>query len=227
MFYLALSCLQGLASKEVLETYIELQKETIKFGIQLTGGNIPYLNLQEDLERNNIPHKVHHNFDWNTKLVPVWNNEGKLLKFDSDSIHPPFKNKVKDQDFWNNSVNDCIENNIALEIMYKEYFLGNTNEINRILDTNIPIALDVSHLNLMRVQKLIDSDTINRLLNYSNISEIHVSHNQGYRDSHELMNKDTYLLDWAKERKDIPLVLECYFHKLTKEQRIQQINMCL
>jgi len=75
-------------------------------------------------------------------------------------------------------------------------------------------------------QGVLSDGTTHRLLNYQHIAEIHVSHNEGARDAHASLQENSYGLGWAKERlPDLPVVLECYMHKLTPELRAKQIAM--
>ncbi|MCO7223024.1 hypothetical protein [Pleionea sp. CnH1-48] len=115
----------------------------------------------------------------------------------------------------------------VLEVMYPGYWLGCFEEIQMAMSLNKPLAIDVSHLYIQLNAGVITQEQINRIYDYHKVSEIHVSSNNGKRDNHMPIDQSTYGLDWSRERaKDgIPVVLECYMHKLSHEQRTQQINL--
>lgn len=250
--YLALSCLQG---QEIISASEELLSLN-PYGLQLTSGNKINKNTNyfEWLKKNKIKYQTHHNFSFtqsiNQDLYEVIQEWDGLTYFHIDvvdSLHPPlykrFKNYSKEiidlafYDFLEvtsdyEELYEDGESQLCFEIMYnpKEYPLSDDDSINYIMDLKNPIALDISHLNILNKQGHINKKTLNRLLEYDKIEEIHISDNDGKRDSHHYISKDTYLLkDWVKERyndnKDIPIILECFMQRMNQEQRQNQIEI--
>ena len=250
--YLALSCLQG---QEIISASEELLSLN-PYGLQLTSGNKfnKNINYFEWLNENKVKYQTHHNFSFsqsiNQDLYEVVEYEEDFYSFNVcvvDSLHPPLYKRFKDyskkiinQAFYDFLEVTCdneelLENNdeqLCFEIMYdpKEYPLSDDDSINYIMDLKNPIALDISHLNILNKQGHINKKTLNRLLEYDKIEEIHISDNDGKRDSHHYISKDTYLLkDWVKERyndnKDIPIILECFMQRMNQEQRQNQIDI--
>jgi hypothetical protein len=69
--------------------------------------------------------------------------------------------------------------------------------------------------------------TLKRVLDYDNNHEVHVSANDGRRDLHAPLTRATFGLEWAheRERAGIPLILECYFHRLSPDDRARQLAL--
>ena len=69
--------------------------------------------------------------------------------------------------------------------------------------------------------------TIARLFDYDHIAEVHVSANDGRRDLHRPLTKDSWGLAWAQARLDAgtPVILECYFHSLSAGDRRRQVDL--
>lgn len=214
MLYLAFSCLQGRPMTLAYQELLKLDPD----GIQLTPGNIPTPNFQEEVK---IPYRLHHGFSWTERKREVWNDNNEAINIEKErSIHPPMKG---DFNSWIQNVGDHI-----LEIMYPgdKYLLSNDEQVNTAMDFKKRLAIDISHINIMFKQKEIGQETLDRLLSYNKICEIHVSHNAGNFDTHRLLIKESFLLEWAKSKlKDLPVVYESYFHKLTDKEREHQIKM--
>jgi hypothetical protein len=215
--YLALSCFQG---QEQIEAYNKLLKLKPD-GIQLTPGNKVSANFKE---HQTIPYRLHHAFSWTKVKDPIYDNTGKICRkvLSNQSIHPPvikdYKNTFK---FWLNQLTDEI-----VELMFPTYYGGNEEEINDILDNKQKIAVDISHLYICQKKSTITEATLRRIFNYSNISEIHVSQNDGTRDSHSPITKDCPFISWAKEKaQDTPIVFESYFLKISEKEQLQQVNL--
>jgi hypothetical protein len=219
--YLALSCLQGRPMQSSAEELLALKP----FGLQLTPGNAPTLGFENWLKENNINYLVHHGFCWNTLKQNVWDEKGKFLT-NSHSVHPPLKTNL-DSDTWY-KILEKKQNLPILETMYPEYYLGNGLEIEQAMQLELDLAIDISHIFIQKVNNLITEKLWKKLQNYSNIKEIHVSANSGKRDSHKIINQESFGLEWAKERcNEIPVILECYMHRLSGNERLEQMQILL
>jgi len=66
---------------------------------------------------------------------------------------------------------------------------------------------------------------LRRLLDYQRVAEVHVSTSQGPRDTHAKLASTTWGVEWAREHlaKGTPVILECYMHKLSHEERLEQV----
>ena len=216
MFYIALSSLQGKSQIEAYDQIIKLNPE----GIQLTPGNKVDENFKEHIT---IPYRLHHCFSWIKPRRNLYGQDAKPINVEyNQSIHPPML-----KDFPNLNFKNWIENldDYILEVMYPDYYGGNDEQINQILDLKFRIAVDISHLYILKCKEAITDSTLNRILNYDRVEEVHVSHNKGRADTHQPINVNTPFLSWVKERKDLAIVYESYFHRLDFNQRLEQINI--
>jgi len=211
MIYIALSCLQGRTQQSAYDELSLLNPD----GIQLTPGNKVSPNLKENIK---LPYRLHHSFSWTHLKRRIYDDNNIPIDIQyNQSIHPP---QIGDFDSWIEKIGDYI-----LEVMYPGYLLGNGKEIEKAINLNKRLAVDISHLFILESQKVIEKSTISKLLDYHNIAEIHISQNAGIYDSHKPIDKNTPYLDWVKSRKDVPLVYESYLHKLNFEERIRQIDL--
>jgi hypothetical protein len=212
MLFVALSSLQGIPQSTAYKDLLLLQPD----GIQLTAGNLPTNNFKNEV---NIPYKYHHAFEWTKRKGTVYDDNFKPIIKDNDhSIHPPFA-KIN----FNKWIESC--NDIILETMYPGYLLGNGDEIEIAMLLNKRLAVDISHVHIMKTQGVITNSQINKLLNYDNIVEIHISHNNGKYDTHSPICKNTPFLHWIKERTNVLFVYESYLHKLNLCERLSQLEI--
>lgn len=182
-------------------------------GLQLTPGNVPSLDFQSWLSQAQIPFLTHHGFCWQALRQNVWNAHARC-RVASHSVHPPQVGSVDKALWWQMLEN--TEDLPLLETMYPGYLIGTGAELERAMDLELLLAVDVSHLHIQVCQGVLTEATLQRLWAYEQIGEIHLSHNRGQHDSHLPLQKDSFGLAWALERgQHIPLVLECYMHKLS------------
>lgn len=220
--YLALSCLQGRPMQTAAAELWSLDP----CGLQLTPGNAPTPGFAAWLERQGIPALVHHGFCWQALRQSVWSPIGTCL-VGSDSVHPPQSHEPA-AEYWWQQVEANMDDQPLLETMYPGYLLGSGTELERAMDMGLRLAVDISHVHMQMHQGAISEAVWQRLQNYERIGEIHLSHNQGQHDSHQPLQNGSFGLDWARERgQSIPMVLECYMHRLDTEQRRQQMELCL
>ena len=220
MLYLALSCLQGrpikLAAKELLELGIR--------GLQLTPGLVPDPDFKSWLARENINYLIHHGFSWDKYNTAVWNEKADCL-VTSNSIHPPILDSPPGK-VWKKRAERGDYNNFFLETMYPKYHLGNEKELTWAMDNQFKLAVDVSHIYIQQQSGSLSNSVWQRLQQYDRISELHLSVNNGSADLHQPLNKNSFGLDWVKERsQDIPVILECYMHRLSHSERLAQVEL--
>jgi hypothetical protein len=210
MLYLALSCFQGRTMTEAADTLVGLAPG--KVGLQLTPGCAPSPITV------NCPTRTHHGFTPRALRAPVWNH-GQLV-WHGDSLHPPKSKEVPDD--WQ------PPEGVVLETMYPSYAaMANGEQLAAAMDEGRWLAVDVAHLDIQRFHGLLSDSVQNRLLDYDRVAEVHVSTSKEHRDSHAQVSDSTWGIDWAREKlaQGTPVILECYMHKLTHEERLAQVAL--
>ena len=116
-----------------------------------------------------------------------------------------------------------------METMYPGYCLGSGVELDRAMDIGLELAVDVSHIYMQLNQQVLGSATWDRLQVYDNVSEIHLSSNDGSRDQHRVVDAGTFGFDWATARAadGTPLILESYMHRRPRADRQLEIKTIL
>lgn len=243
--FLATSCFQGLPLDEAVTELCGLLDAAGlgrgEAGIQLCPGNPP-TGFAGALEGR--PFRKHHTFDPMKRVGLGWHVSGAgVLDFgplaDGDfslrTIHPPFRRE--------GSIHEAIScigasdnGRVGLELpMYLDYCGASFVECLKVFESQVPIAVDVSHLNIA-VQEWKSSEVTEFLDRAEGAAvsgrllEIHVSANNGRSDQHRPITNDDFGIAWAKRvsrEYGIPLVLECYMHRLTHQERIQQVRSVL
>lgn len=196
------------------------------YGLQLTPGNAPTPGFETWLASHAIPIRSHHGFDYHKLRHTVWDETGNCLVH-SDSVHPP-KYTHPTSHFWFDKLEKQHYQNIIFETMYPEYLLGNGDDLNRAMQLKTPLAVDISHIYIQLEQGSLEKSIWNKLQNYEYIKEIHLSANQGCIDNHQPLQSNSFGLAWAKEHlSSLPVILECYMFKLSKEQCLSQIDVII
>jgi hypothetical protein len=147
----------------------------------------------------------------------VW-HDGAVVSH-SDSIHPPTADHAAW--LWQADVSELP----VIEVMFPGYALGSGAEFRRAMDAGMRLAVDVSHLYIQLMSGSATRQDVAALMEYDHVAEIHVSHNDGTRDSHQPLSAATYGLAWARERSDVPAVFEGYLHRLSDHQRRTQVEL--
>ena len=217
MIYLALSCLQGRPMQTAFDTLAPLAD-----GIQLTPGNVPTPGFALHVARSGVPIRTHHGFAWTTRLRPVWPDDGACLTA-AMSVHPP----EGDTSIWEERMATDHALWPLVEVMYPGEALGDDAAVTRAMDLGVRLAVDISHMHIQRTQGAMSDATWRRLMDYPHIGEVHVSANDGRSDAHRPVTPETFGLDWAKakSKQGVPLVLECYMHRLDEDARRRQIDI--
>jgi hypothetical protein len=217
---LAMSCLQGRTQRDA---FAELTSLPID-GVQLTPGNLPSAGFAATLEGYQGVVRFHHGFDLQRYRTEVWGIDGRLLVSPHHrSVHPPQLKAGVSKHWWHTAQ----QSGVTIEVMYPGYAVGTGEDVKRAMHMQLPLAVDVSHLFIMRTQGAIDDNTLRQLLDYPPITEVHVSHNQGNADTHELLRTASYGLSFAKERMQdgCPCIVESYFHKASDDDRRRCIEL--
>lgn len=194
-------------------------------GLQLTPGLAPTENFRTWLDEQRITIRTHHGFSAYRLRCKVWSDDGDCL-VTSDSVHPPLTNHPA-QKLWWQRANSGDYHHLILETMYPQYLLGSGEELERAMDLGLLLAVDVSHIYIQFSQGSLSQSIWLRLQNYDNIRELHLSSNTGSADIHQPLSKNTFGLDWVRERAQDgkPVILECYLHKLSSQERLEQLEL--
>ena len=209
--FVALSCLQGRPS---IAAFDELA--TLGAGIQLTPGNLPDARLRAHVSASPAATRRHHGFSFETRVQQVW--DAGACVTDAESVHPP-----KAGEPWRAWLDRAASPPI-IEVMYPGYELGTGDEVDRAMADQLVLAVDISHVFIQLTSGAMSDATWRRVQAYDRIAEVHVSANRGRADTHQPIVADTFGLAWARERgAHVPVVLECYMHRLSDAQRRAQL----
>lgn len=193
---------------DAAETLVALAPGRV--GLQLTAGCAPSpINVT-------CPMRTHHGFTSRALRATVW--DGGTLMWHGDSLHPPLQRQVPDG--WR------PPDDVVLETMYPGYAaLANGDQIAAAMDAGRWLAVDVAHLGIQMYHGILGKPVLQRLLDYERIAEVHVSTSKEHRDTHARLSTSTWGIEWARARlaAGTPVVLECYMHKLSHEERLEQI----
>ncbi len=118
------------------------------------------------------------------------------------SIHAPLIKEVNRLDFQNLvwELTEYMNIPICVEVMpFPEFYLSTFTST---FTTNIPLLLDVSHVNIWYKNSRGQVEhTIRELLEYKDVRGIHLSENTGRLDSHDMFDKSSwfykYIDEWA------------------------------
>jgi hypothetical protein len=193
---------------EAAETLLALAPGRI--GLQLTPGCAP------DPINVNCPLRTHHGFTNQALRTPVW-HEGALI-WRGDSLHPPQIRQVPDD--W------VPPPDVVLETMYPGYAaLASGDQLAAAMDSGRWLAVDVAHLDIQIYHGILTKSVLQRLLDYERVAEVHVSTSHDARDTHAKLSRSTWGIEWARTKRaaGTPVILECYMHKLSHEERLEQI----
>src|SRR5262249_44771690 len=150
----------------------------------------------------------------------VWDRGGLL--WPGDSVHPPLAGDVPDD--WQ------PPDGVVLETMYPSYAgLASGDQIAAAMDAGRWLAVDVAHLGIQMHHGILDQTVLQRLLDYPRVAEVHVSTSKEARDTHARITNLTWGIDWARHhlKAGTPVVLECYMHKLSHEERLEQVALLI
>ncbi len=193
---------------DAAETLVALAPGQV--GLQLTPGCAPSPIAVQ------CPTRTHHGFTHRALRAQVW--DGSTLVWQGDSVHPPRQGDVPDN--WQPPAD------VVMETMYPGYAaLANGDQIAEAMDEGRWLAVDVAHLDIQRYHGILTKSVQQRLLDYERVAEVHVSSSREARDTHAKLAHPTWGIEWARARlaAGTPVILECYMHKLSHEERLEQI----
>ncbi len=214
MLFLALSCLQGRPMGAALDELLALSPD----GVQLTPGNQPTPQFEQRAQKTRV--RTHHGFSFTHWKQAVWREDGTCAVH-SDSVHPPLEREAA-------AFHRALEHpHPTLETMYPGYALGDGEQLEAMMARGEPLAVDISHVFLQRCAGVITEGVWRRLQDYPRVVEVHASRNDGRRDAHLPLTRDTFGLEWAQARlaAGTPVILESYFHRLSLEARRLQCSL--
>jgi hypothetical protein len=183
-----------------------------RVGLQLTPGCAPG---PIDVD---CPTRTHHGFTQRALRARVW-DDGALV-WRGDSMHPALSKQVPDD--WR------APDDVVLETMYPGYAtLANGDQIAAAMDEGRWLAVDVAHLDIQRYHGILAASVLRRLLDYERVAEVHVSTSREARDTHSKLSSTTWGIEWARAKlaAGTPVILECYMHKLSHEERLEQVAL--
>lgn len=194
-------------------------------GLQLTPGNHPTTGFDGFLRSRQVRSVEHHGFSFGTHRRRVWNDDGTCA-VDADSVHPPAVGRGIDR-AWRRAIEARATPLPSLETMYPGHELGTDESLRWAMDRALRLAVDVSHIFIQMRSGDLRATTWRRLQDYARIAEIHVSANGGVHDTHRPLESNSFGLAWAQERRtqDCPVVLECYMHRLSHDDRRRQVDL--
>lgn len=121
---------------------------------------------------------------------------------------------------------------LGVETMYpalsdtKQYLLQNTAQVEQFLHDlpSIDLVIDLAHLNIWKTETI--SEKLHLLqLAQDRLLEIHISDNDGYRDSHTAVSDRTWWLPYAAMfPPGVAIVLESRMNRQSVEQVKQQVE---
>jgi hypothetical protein len=192
-------------------------------GVQLTPGNHPTKDFA--LEARQAPTRRHHGFDFGARKREVWDDATGECLVDAESVHPPSADRPAAAHF--EAFLARRPSALILETMYPGWLLGDGDALDAAMRRGLPLALDVSHVFIQRTAGVLSDRTWSALSDYPGVREVHVSANDGRHDSHAPLTRDTFGLALARERLSagVPVVLECYMHRLSPDERRRQIDL--
>jgi hypothetical protein len=209
MLFVALSCLQGRPQAEAFTRLAQLPVD----GIQLTPGNLPSPGFRAQVARYSGLVRYHHSFGFEHYRAELYGSDGRTPRLSHGwSIHPPLTQHPVAFAAW---LQGACEVDALCEVMYPGYRLGSDAELEAAMSAGLRLAVDVSHLNIQQCRGDLTQRTLRRLLDYTRIEEVHVSHNAGRSDSHLPVRADTAWRDWAVERgrAGAALIFESRMHR--------------
>jgi hypothetical protein len=115
---------------------------------------------------------------------------------------------------------------VVMETMYPGYAaLANGDQIATAMDAGRWLAVDVAHLDIQMFHGILAKPVLRRLMDYERIAEVHVSTSHEHRDTHARLSTPSWGTEWARAHlaAGTPVILECYMHKLSHEERLEQI----
>lgn len=178
------------------------------------------------MARRGVAVRKHHGFAWTAMRQRVWSDAGVLLATEADSVHPPRVGDVSEAG-WRAAAEAGAFGAVALETMYPGYFLGDGAALDWAMSVRLPVAVDIAHLALQEEAGVLSAGCRRRLEVYEGVVEVHVSAPAGRRDAHLPVTAGQRGLGWAREQaaSGVPVVLECYMHRLSLAAREAQVAM--
>ena len=215
MLLLATSCLQGEPLARACLTLLSLGGD----GLQLCPGNLPSPGLEALLTRVQTTLRLHHGFTWDDRVAPVWDEAGApLLPMAGRSVHPPQTVPTGGLEAWLARASTA---GWVVEVMPRGWIVSDEASIDAAMAAGLRLAVDVSHLHILRASGRLSEAGERRVMDYAHIAELHVSDNDGRLDLHRPTTRESYGVGWARERTDAetPMILESYLHTLDQNAR--------
>lgn len=125
----------------------------------------------------------------------------KVMKAPLYSLHAGIRGNHAISELFNKAqaLQEVFDCPVAVEGHYpfksNHYFIDSWKEYEQLYLSNLPYALDLSHLNIVAFREGWDYDLTKQMLASNNCKEIHLSFNEGRMDSH-LVSQDMHNDQW-------------------------------
>lgn len=232
---LAMSCFQSRSQGVALDALSAHLDSGLIDGIQLTPGNLPSPNFHkrvEQLAAGGVIVRFHQGFSWSHYRRHTLDDQLHPIDIDPErSIHAPRQTPRSVRDVgpfttWADWQPTVLEYGLLVETMYPGYALGSGPELEMAMDAGVRLAVDIAHLSIQREAGVLSDETLERVLGYEQVCEVHVSHSRKGKDTHSPLQADTPLLDWARSKVgEVPVVVESYWHKSSLADQRQQLAL--
>lgn len=115
----------------------------------------------------------------------------RLLEADAYVLHAGLRRECSLETLFSyaRQLEDLFEIPVGIEGMYPvagdRYLISSWDEYRQLYESGVSYAVDLSHLNILATQTgRIDRDLVEAMVSSPRCLEVHVSHNDGVRDSH-------------------------------------------
>lgn len=253
-FWISLSTYGGVTTREALEVFwaAGIYHVELAIGVKPSPDTVDVLR---HYQQQGMQYRAHHAFVWKGQRTFNLAQSFDACYFEqlSDwlvtmgitaySVHAGSFNSFDDRiaayarflDHLEHLGQLCRERGIRLgvETMYpaglngtSQYFLQNTDGVEQLLRDlpNIELVVDMAHLNIWKKETIPEKLQLLGLAS-DRLLEIHISDNDGYRDSHTVINDHTWWVPYAKTfPPDVPIVLESRMNRQSSEQVQRQLQ---
>lgn len=198
----------GLRSiEECLQIFHTLQQPLCLNYLELAIGSKCDVNLNYDrlplILHNSCLYERHLRLKIDSLQPETWYPYAKFIEDNSVlavSLHPPLKRYCSRQDLETamTKMQAVLQVPVYLEVMpYPEYWCSGDCSL-----IDFPLLLDVSHVNIWHGgNSEATQETCLNLLNSFSVGAIHLSHNRGKADTHDLIPQKIWFNDYLEEWK--------------------------
>ncbi len=130
-----------------------------------------------------------------------------FMKAPAYSLHSGYRRNCSMQTLFQNleALQSLFEIPVLVEGMYptkkgpEEYLISTWEEYLMVMNSGLPYAIDLSHLNIVAKQEGKRPDIVHELIVNTNCREVHISHNNGIHDAHRIITEQIWKNVWWKK----------------------------